>query len=111
MVRLAAGVIALIVLSNLPQARLPLMLVGLEALITSLPYASSDGQFDDVEVQAKGRTFEYVVARFVEHKQRSGHGDLILFRSFQRDAWRFWNWYDYLTHPRWELPYRAPPGG
>ena len=78
MLRFAAGIIALLVMSNLPQARLPLMLVGLEDFITSLTYVSSDGQFDNVEAQAKGRTFEGVVARFAERKQRVGLGDLIL---------------------------------
>jgi hypothetical protein len=36
------------------------------------------------------------------------HSDLMLYRTFRMRPWHFWNWFNYFTHPRWDIPYLNP---
>ncbi len=42
---------------------------------------------------------------FEKYKNFVNKPDLILYRRFYRKWWQAWNWYDFLTHPRWKYPY------
>ncbi len=38
------------------------------------------------------------------YRQHGGGAEL--FRSFCKDWWNYYRWWDYATHPRWKLKYR-----
>jgi hypothetical protein len=103
-----AALVAVILVSNLPAARLVYVRLGVEPIIRSYPYVSGDGQFDEFEVPEKGRNLTMVEAHFADYKERTRQPGLILYRSFRPNWWRFWKWREYCSHPRWAYPYREP---
>ena len=76
-------------------------------VIHTYEYVSSDGGFEDSEVPEKGRTLEMVEANFADYEGEEDDG-LVLCRTTNRDWWAYWEWYDYMTHRRWDYPYREP---
>jgi hypothetical protein len=46
-----------------------------------------------------------VMAIFDGYKARTNQPNLKLYRNFHRKWWQVWNWLDFITHPRWRLPY------
>lgn len=51
-------------------------------------------------------TYDQVQQHFSQFKKCfPTSADTILYRTFTKDAWQFWNWAGYLTHPRYKLPY------
>lgn len=82
------------------------VLLGLEHFIHAHRYDSSDGGFEDVEIPEKGRSFAIVQSSFRRYVEESKQPDIQLFRTFPKERWRFWNWRDHASHPRWRLPYR-----
>ena len=71
-----------------------------------MDYASDKGNYRAHEVYTtRAFSFESVMINFEAYKKEQNKPDLILHRRFERN-WRYWwDWYDYLSHPRWKLPY------
>lgn len=40
-----------------------------------------------------------------DYKKENNQPNLKLYRRFKRDWSQIWNWYDFLTHRRWDYPY------
>jgi hypothetical protein len=62
-------------------------------------YRSVDPEETFYECPFKGISYESMLA-----KHRIAGSPSPLFRTFGRDWWNFYRWYDYATHPRWKLP-------
>ncbi len=75
-------------------------------LIHVYNYESSDGSFTEIEVPEKGRDLKMVEALFEDYKKSSGKLDLILCRTFQVEVLHFYEWSNFLTHRRWDYPYK-----
>ena len=71
-------------------------------------YESSDRNFADFEVPEKGRKLEFVEKVFKEYKNLYGNTDAKLCRTSKKKLLEFCEWWDFLTHPRWECPYIEP---
>ena len=76
--------------------------------IHSYTYVSSDGGFEELEVPEKGRPLEMVEKHFEEYKAAKADPEIVLLRTRRREWWQYWEWYDYVTHRRWEYPRLAP---
>ncbi|HRX84098.1 MAG TPA: hypothetical protein P5572_03680 [Phycisphaerae bacterium] len=100
----ALGAAILLGIFNLTP--LPVVL-GLKPIIHVYWYESSDGGFRDMECPEKGRELDFVQRVFSKYQEQCGHEDAVLYRTHPCQPWKFWNWGDYLLHPRWRLPYRA----
>jgi len=81
----------------------PLLAAG----CVSYGYRSLDGDFEDFEMPAKGRTFEMVRHLFDAWRVRAGEPDAVMYRTDWIPWWAPWDWHDIATHPRWDLPYLA----
>jgi hypothetical protein len=72
-------------------------------------YTASGSATTFVECPYKGVTYESM-----RSKHTMSNSDPELYRTFGKDWWNFYRWFDYATHPRWQLPQRSPtaePGG
>ena len=77
-------------------------------LIHVYHYESSDRNYADFECPEKGRKFETVRSNFEEYKRLSGNMNSRLCRTSKRSITKFYEWWNFLTHPRWECPYITP---
>ena len=71
-------------------------------------YESSDRNFADFEVPEKGRKLEFVEKVFEEYKNLCRNTDAKLCRTSKRNFLEFYEWWDFLTHPRWKYSYIEP---
>ena len=63
-------------------------------------YRMADPNVTFVECPFKGKSYDSMRAQY---RDKAPGGDL--FRTFDKDQWNYFRWYDYVTHPRWTLPY------
>lgn len=63
-------------------------------------YEASDSNSTFLEVPFKGVSYE----RALKDYQMASHSQL--FRTFDKEWWNYYRWYDYTIHPRWNLPHR-----
>jgi hypothetical protein len=63
-------------------------------------YRTADANVTFLECPFKGVSYEAMLKRYHEHG-----GEKALYRTFDKDWWNYYRWYDYATHPRWKLPY------
>lgn len=81
-------------------------LVGLDNLFPSLYYESTDGGFRGTECfKSQVCSWESLQLDLAHYRMLHGNRGIELRRTFQADAWRFWRWFEYLSEPRWRLPY------
>lgn len=99
----AAG--SLLILYLLNFTLLPVFL-GLKPFIHVYHYESSDGGYRGFECPEKGRKYGMVQRQFAAYQEECDKSDAVLYRTQQRHFWKVWNWADYLTHPRWDIPFR-----
>lgn len=71
-------------------------------------YESSDRNFAGFECPEKGLKFETVKRNFEEYKHLSGAMDSKLCRTSKKNVLEFYEWWNFLTHPRWKYPYIEP---
>ena len=74
-------------------------------------YATLHGEFHMTENWSwKGHTsFSEVETHFNRFKHcYPNTADTILYRTFRRDGFQFWNWVAFYMHPRYKLPYIDP---
>ncbi|WP_266369243.1 hypothetical protein [Tellurirhabdus rosea] len=89
----------LVLLSNVPPIRW-IVYFGKDHV-----YSTAQGVIFE-ELPAFGAPYKNVESNFIKYKYLlADKGDTILYRTFSKNALKFWNWYDYLYHPRYKLPY------
>ena len=64
-------------------------------------YRTPDPELTFLECPFKGVPYEAMLTRY----RKTGNG-AELFRTFEKERWNYYRWYDYATHPRSTLPYR-----
>ncbi len=73
-------------------------------------YSNSEGTFREFEMYIKGRDYDFIQRRFNSFKEENPNSsDTVLYLNDKKNYLKFWNWYDYGDHPRWDLPYRSIP--
>jgi hypothetical protein len=77
----------------------------------SYAYTTIDQSFYDSEMAFKGRTYETVLRNFDNFKVVCGECDLVLYRTFVKNPWKFWLWGEYILYEKYRLPYMNLPGG
>lgn len=71
-------------------------------------YESSDAGFQEIEVPEKGRNFALMMRKFEEYKStQKSDREIVLYRNVARNPILFYEWYDFVTHKRWQLEFRA----
>lgn len=68
-------------------------------------FCSNKCEFEDWELGKGHDPLGSVEVSFENYKKRINKPELVLHRRFYRRWWQVWNWYDFLTHPRWKYPY------
>lgn len=53
------------------------------------------------------RENERLLYYFDEYVKEVNNGRLVIYRWFTFKWWHFWEWAEYLFHPRWKYPYAA----
>ena len=94
--------LVLVVFSNFPPLR-----PFIEIFVFPRPmyYTTIDHGFNDEEILFKGRDYETVSRLFENYKEMNGKPNAVLYRTFPIEPWRFWLWLQYLSHPKYRLPY------
>lgn len=95
-------IILLIILSNTPPAQF--------FLLENYGYTNADHSFSYSEEPGKGMDFEAGQIQFdAWKKQNPTNPNRTLYRTFKIKPWQFWEWWQYIAHPkRFTLPYKAP---
>lgn len=72
-------------------------------------YETSNCEFTFRMVPTKGRDLSDMQTAFIKFSQKSDLSkDLILYRTFQKNYWKFWKWREYFTYDKWKYPYKPP---
>lgn len=96
--------ITIIVLSNIFSFYINLFFY--KGIFESYNYSTIGRKFTYREIPAKGRTLESMERRFENYlSEHTRSDDRILYRTFKRNPVVFWDWWSYLTHPRYKYPY------
>ena len=98
-------VFALLILVFLLLSNLTLLRYTFPQSNEAHKFCSDQCKFEYWELMKGKGQFESILVSFESYKIRVNKPDLILHRRFHRRWWQFWNWYDFLTHPRWKYPY------
>ncbi|RPD91198.1 hypothetical protein EGM88_14765 [Aureibaculum marinum] len=84
---------------------------SLKTVFKGLPvynFATEQNKFKSVEIPWKGVKFQNTVNSFEKfEKENLNTNDSILYRTFKINPLKFWNWHEYITHPRYKLPYKS----
>ncbi|MCC6463198.1 MAG: hypothetical protein IT260_22205 [Saprospiraceae bacterium] len=72
---------------------------------TPFKYCSDQCAFQFHELDFKRILLKDVEKSFAQYKVKTNQPDLVLYRRFHRKWWQIWNWVDFLTNPRWSIPY------
>lgn len=68
-------------------------------------YCTDKGNFCTIE-RGKGHdTLGSVYLDFEAYKKETSQPNLVLHRRFYRKWWQIWNWYDFVTADRWDIPF------
>lgn len=101
-----------------------LLILGLFLIISNLPpikpllemffsyeyiYVSDDLVFIESEIKSKGRNYDEVLRWFDYYKKECKQPDAIVYRAFRINPLKFWLWWEFLTHPKFRLPYKKVP--
>ncbi len=68
-------------------------------------YCADKGNFCTLERGKGHNTLGSVYLDFEAYKQETKQPNLVLHRRFYRKWWQIWNWYDFFTADRWDIPY------
>jgi len=100
------SVILLLTISNLLNQPTSLLTEGIGKGYTFETY---DGKYKFTHVPSKGSQIKSIEMRFTrlindkpEYKQTT------LFRTFKRQPFKFWKWYEYLFDEKYSYPYKNP---
>ena len=64
---------------------------------------------EEVSWKTGERTYKEIEGHFNRYKQcHPTSADTVLYRTFKKDVWQFWNWFAFFTHPRYKIPYIDP---
>lgn len=78
----------------------------------SFRYTTRRAEFnirEEVSWKTGERKYATIEAHFNRYRQcHPTTADTVLYRTFRKDAWQFWNWFAFFTHPRYKLPYIDP---
>ncbi|WP_316800220.1 hypothetical protein [Pedobacter frigidisoli] len=93
---------AVIIISNLPPITYFLQ-EGFE-------YQNKDGSFKFSEQSGPTQGFDVALARFESFKKHNPENlNKILYRTFSLKPWRFWEWWNMISHfERYRLPKYQP---
>jgi len=70
-------------------------------------YESTDRKFNGFEIPEKGRSLDFVKAEFNQYISNN-NASTELHRTTKRNPLKFYEWYDYLSHERWQYEYMEP---
>ncbi len=99
-------VAAIILAGNLLSAIFHTLTEGPAVIYT---YETRNAEFQYTVDPAGGpdvATMEREFRKFLSVNPTSA--DRELYRVFERDPWKFWNWYHYLTSELYDYPYKEP---
>jgi hypothetical protein len=68
-------------------------------------YCADKCSFETHEMTKGHNPYGRVLQEFEDYKAEKDKRNLKLYRRFPIKWWQVWNWLDYLSHPRWRLPY------
>ena len=92
-----AVILSTVVITNLPPVNYFLQ--------ESYSYQNKDGSFSYTEQPGKGLDYEVGKIRFDRFKERNPNKDQTLYRTFTLKPWRFWEWWQMVSHSeRFRLP-------
>ncbi|WPR77916.1 hypothetical protein [Algoriphagus sp. NG3] len=94
----------IILLSNFMSGYINLFTEG---IITTDLYQSDKAEFEFMTAPAKSRDIKMMESEFNNFKQSNPeYKDLKLYRTFKKKPFEFWNWYAYLTDPKYQYEYQ-----
>jgi len=77
-----------------------------EGLFRTYLYQTENAEFEFTTMPAKGRDTGMMERQFSNFKENNPkYEDLKLFRTFERNPLKFWNWYLYLTDEIYHYEY------
>jgi len=86
---------------------IPFPMLRGEPAIQVYKYEDKYGIFSGIEIPKKGRTLAMVQHDYASLCIVLNCEANDLHRNFEFKPWWFWRWVEYLTNPRWRLPYKA----
>lgn len=101
-----AAVLAIIAASNIVSAYLYTLTESTPVLYA---FETRSAEFEFVVDPGGGTDVALMEAEFRKFLHLNPQTpDRELFRTFERNPWKFWNWYRYLTSELYDYPYKDP---
>lgn len=93
-----------ILLGNLLSGFINLFTKG---IIATYHYQSENAEFNFTMIPAKGRSIDMMKGHFTSFKESNPeYKELKLYRTFNKNLFEFWNWYAFLTDPKYQYEYQ-----
>lgn len=96
-VKIFVGILLIVIVSNF---------VKIPSIGQSYSFQTEKQEFTYRCIPSKGRKEIHMIRAFNEFKKKNPeYEDLILYRTFEKKWWKFWNWREYLLVKRWKYPF------
>ncbi len=80
--------------------------LGIGGILEHYYYATEDRQFEFTEISGK-RGLDVMQRSFNDFQSENpSTQDTTIYRTFRLNPLKVWKWREYLTHPRWDYPYK-----
>ena len=77
--------------------------------VINYTYSTAHGEFKMWEDEMKGPHFKDMDTIFKSFREcYPTSPDTIVYRTFKKNIWEFWNWGHFFTNERYKLPYLSP---
>ncbi|WP_250433173.1 hypothetical protein [Hanstruepera flava] len=97
-------ILAVLLLSNSFSGYINLFTEG---LFKNYHYQTENAEFEFTTIPSKGRDIEMMKRNFTYFKeQHPEYNDLKLYRTFERNPLKFWNWYSYISDDIYQFQYK-----
>ena len=67
-------------------------------------YQTKSGDFKEFLIPGKGRDLEYL-HRSIKDFEKKSNKELVIYRTFQKNHFKYWNWYHYYSNEYYQFPY------
>lgn len=98
-------IVGIIAVSNTPHAKVFVY----EGLFVHYHFQTKSGEFETVLISNKQRD-SIVKKRFERFKANNPEfNQLVLYRTFKKNCWKFWKWSEFQYREIYEFPYLESP--
>lgn len=98
--KLIVFLVILVIIANVLNS-----LLNFDGLFKSYHFQSKNKEFEFLVIEGKGRNIDMMNRNFEVFKKNNQIDEPKIYRTFERNAFKFWKWYEYLNDEIYSYPY------